>query len=69
MVGDWRKKNIFYDLSYQTEKVMEKCGMQPFDKFILSYKKISPIKLLLPQCKRLGYSSKVHQYLLIYKKP
>ena len=69
MFGDWRKKNVFYDLSYQTEKVMEKCGMKPFDKVILSYKKISPIKLLLPQCKRLGYSSKVHQYLLIYRKP
>jgi len=68
MVGDWRKKNVFYDLSYQTEKVMEQCGMKPFDKVILSYKKISPISMLLPQCKRFGYSSKVHQYLLIYEK-
>jgi hypothetical protein len=68
MVGDWRKKNIFYDLGYQTEKVMEKCGFKPFDKVILSHKKISPIKLMLPQAKRFGYTPKVHQYLYIYEK-
>ena len=68
MVGDWRKNHKFYDLTYQTEKIMERCGMTPFDKIILSYKKISPIKIMLPQVKRLGYTVKVHQYLLIYKK-
>ena len=68
MVGDWRKKYVFYDLTYQTEKVMEQCGMKPFDKVILSYRKNTPISMLLPQCKRFGYSSKVHQYLLIYEK-
>ena len=30
MVGDWRKKNVFYDLTYQTEKIMEKYNMVPF---------------------------------------
>ena len=68
MVGDWRKKNIFYDFGYQTEKVMETCGFKPFDKVILSHKKISPIKLMLPQAKRFGYTPKVHQYLYIYEK-
>jgi DNA modification methylase len=68
MVGDWRKNHKFYDFTYQTEKILERCGMIPFDKIILSYKKISPIKIMLPQTKRLGYTVKVHQYLLIYKK-
>lgn len=68
MVGDWRKNHVFYDFTYQTEKIMERCGMKPFDKIILSYKKISPIKIMLPQTKRLGYTVKVHQYLLIYEK-
>lgn len=68
MVGDWRKNHVFYDFTYQTEKIMERCGMIPFDKIILSYKKISPIKIMLPQTKRLGYTVKVHQYLLIYEK-
>lgn len=66
MVGDWRKNHKFYDFTYQTEKILEKCGMKPFDKVVLSYKKISPIKLMLPQAKRLGYTVKVHQTLLIY---
>ena len=61
-------KNIFYDFTYQTEKIMEKCGLKPFDKVVLSQKKISPIKIQMPQAKRLGYTVKVHQYLLVYKK-
>ena len=68
MVGDWRKNHKFYDLTFQTEKILQKHGMKPFDKVILSYKKISPIKLMLPQAKRLGYTVKVHQTLLVYKK-
>ena len=68
MVGDWRKKNIFYDFTFQTEKIMEMCGMKPFDKVVLSQKKISPIKLHMPQAKRFGYTVKVHQTLLVYEK-
>lgn len=68
MVGDWRKNHKYYDLIYQTEHFLKKHGMEPFDKVILSYEKISPIKLMLPQAKRLGYTVKVHQMLLIYKK-
>ena len=69
MVGDWRKKNIFYDFTYQTQKIMEKCGMKVFDKVCLSQKKIYPIKLHMPQAKRFGYTVKVHQTLLVYQKP
>lgn len=68
IIGDWRKNHKYYDFTYQTEKIMEKCGMKPFDKVILSQKKISPIKIQLPQAKRLGYTVKVHQTLLVYKK-
>jgi hypothetical protein len=48
---------------------MEKCGMRVFDKVVLSQKKIYPIKLHMPQAKRLGYTVKVHQTLLVYEKP
>lgn len=68
MVGDWRKNHIYYDFTFETERILKKHGMKLFDKVILSYKKISPIKLMLPQAKRLGYTVKVHQYLLIFKK-
>ena len=50
---DWRKNHKFYDFTYQTEN-NGKCGLKPFDK-IISHKKISPIKIMLPQTKRLGY--------------
>ena len=66
LLGDWRKNHKYYDFVYQTEKIMEKLGMKPFDKVILSSKKQSKIKIMLPQAKRLGYSVKVHQILLVY---
>ena len=68
MVGDWRKNHVYYDFTFETERIFKKHGMKLFDKVVLSYKKISPIKLMLPQAKRLGYTVKVHQYLLIFKK-
>ena len=68
VLGDWRKNHKYYDFVYQTEKIMEKLGMKPFDKVILSSKKQSKIKIMLPQAKRLGYSVKVHQILLVYMK-
>jgi len=42
--------------------------MMPFDKVVLSSKKYSKIKVMLPQAKRLGYTVKVHQILLVYYK-
>ena len=68
VLGDWRKKGIYYDFVFQTEKIMEKLGMKPFDKVILSHKKQAKIKIMLPQVKRLGYTVKVHQILLVFEK-
>ena len=48
---------------------MEELGMKAFDKVVLSNKKQSKIKIMLPQCKRLGYTAKVHQILLVFEKP
>lgn len=69
VLGDWRKNKIYYDFVFQTEKIMEKLGMKPFDKIILSHKKQAKIKIMLPQVKRLGYTVKVHQILLVFEKP
>ena len=68
VLGDWRKNHKYYDFTYQTEKIMEKLGMKPFDKVVLSAKKQTKIKIMLPQAKRLGYTAKVHQILLVYVK-
>ena len=67
-VGDWRKKKKYYDLTYQTEKIFEKCGLTPVDKVILSRKKVSKIKVMAPQALKMGYTVKVHETLLIYEK-
>ena len=39
MVGDWRLKGIFYNLSYDTEKIMYDLGFKLHDKVICNQKK------------------------------
>ena len=68
MVGDWRKKGIYYDLEYEVCKMFKSYGASVVDKIVVSRKKISKIKIMLPQCKRLGYSVRVHENLLVFKK-
>lgn len=68
MVGDWRKNHIYYDLEYQVNKIFAELGATPFDKVVISRKKVSKIKIMLPQAKRLGYSVRVHENLLVFKK-
>lgn len=68
-VGNWRAKKVFYDLEYHTQRIFENAGCECVDKVIISRKKVSKIKIMLPQAKRLGYTVKVHETLLVYKKP
>lgn len=68
MAGDWRKNGVYYDLVFQIEKMMADCGATIIDKLVVSRKNISKIKIMLPQCKRLGYSVRVHENLLVYRK-
>lgn len=68
MVGDWRKNKKYYGLDYETTHIMDKLGYSTFDKVIVSRKKISKIKIMLPQAKRLGYTVKVHETLLVFKR-
>ena len=69
VVGDWRKAHKLYDFTFQTELIMHRLGMLPFDKVILSHKRQAPLKCMIYQTKRLGYACKVHQTLLVYDKP
>lgn len=69
MVGNWRKAGIYYDLQYETDKIMKGNGLITFDKVVVSRKGISKIKIMLPQCRRLGYSINIHEHLLVYRKP
>lgn len=67
MVGDWRSGGEYYDLTFQTEKMLWRLDMKPHDKVVVSRKTISKIKIMLPQAKRLGYTVKVHENLLVYR--
>jgi DNA modification methylase len=68
MVGDFRKKGIYYNLSYETEKMMNELGFATYDKVIVSQKKTTPYLRMIRNCSKFLYSAKVHQYLLIFKK-
>lgn len=69
MVGDWRSNGVYYDLEYQTNKIMSDMGATPFDKVIVSRKNTSKIKVMVPQAVRMGYTVHVHEVLLVFKKP
>ena len=68
MTGDWRDNGVYYDLTFRTELIMHKLGFKPFDKVIVSRLGISKVKIMLPQAKRLGYTVKVHETLLVFRK-
>jgi DNA modification methylase len=69
MVGDWRKNHIYYDLEFEVSSMFKEFGAKIVDKVVVSRSKISKIKIMLPQAKRLGYSVRVHENLLVFQKP
>jgi DNA modification methylase len=68
MVGDWRKDHKYYDLEYEVSGMFKGYGASIVDKVVVSRKKVSKIKIMLPQAKRLGYSVRVHESLLVFRK-
>ena len=69
MVGEWRKGHKYYDLEFLTRRVSDDLGAEIFDQVVVSRRTVSKIKIMLPQAKRLGYSVRVHESLLVFKKP
>jgi hypothetical protein len=69
MVGDWRKKHKYYDLEHCVCDIFNRLDAEIVDKIVVSRKKVSKIKIMLPQAKRLGYTVRVHENLLIFRKP
>jgi DNA modification methylase len=68
MVGEWRRNHVYYDLEGVTRRIMDDLGASMFDQITVSRKKVSKIKIMLPQAKRLGYTVRVHESLLVFKK-
>lgn len=69
LVGDWRAAHKYYDLTHQTRRcLIDECGATLWDEVVISRRSISKIKIMLPQAKRLGYTVKVHETLLVFQK-
>lgn len=69
MVGEWRSNHKYYDLEGVTRRIMHSLGAEIIDQVTVSRKNISKIKVMLPQAKRLGYTVRVHESLLVFRKP
>ena len=68
MVGDWRKNHTYYPLEYEVCDMFDQLNTTVIDKVVVSRSKVSKIKIMLPQAKRLGYSVRVHENLLVFRK-
>jgi hypothetical protein len=68
-VGDWRKNHVYYDLDRHVGNIYAYLGAEVVDKVVISRKKVSKIKIMLPQAKRLGYTVRVHENLSVFRKP
>lgn len=69
MVGEWRANHKYYDLEGVTRRIMHSLGAEMVDQVTVSRKNVSKIKVMLPQAKRLGYTVRVHESLLVFRKP
>ena len=68
MVGEWRKNKIYYDLDWEVNRMFKEFGAEIVDKVVVPRKKVSKIKIMLPQAKRMGYTVRVHENLSVFKK-
>jgi len=68
VVGDFRIKGKFYDYSTDLINIFRKVGFELFDKVIIDKSVNYRISLFMPQADRLGYTVKLHEYLLVFKK-
>ena len=68
MVGNWRKKGVYYDLSLMTKSIFKNLGAITIDCVIISRIKKTKISIMLPQAKRLGYTVNLHEELLVFEK-
>lgn len=66
IVADFRKSGILYDFSTDVINSFKGEGFSLFDKIILDKSKRYRIPLFIPQADRMGYTVKVHEYILVF---
>ena len=68
LVGDWRKNHRYFDLTFETERILKECGLTFHDKVIFSHAKRMNAAAHAAQAVRLGTTAKVHESLVVMKK-
>ena len=68
VVGDFRIKGKLYDYSTDIINLFNSCGFEIFDKIIIDKSINYRISMFLEQAERLGYTVKLHEYILVFKK-
>lgn len=69
MAGDWRAKGVYYDLMFQIESMFQRMGALPYDKLVVSRKALTPIQFYLAMARKHKFSVKLHEYLVVFRKP
>lgn len=69
MVCDWRSKGKYFDLAWHTQRIFKYLGAETQDQLVVSRKGISKIKVMIPQAVTNGYVVKVHESLMVFRKP
>lgn len=69
LTGDWREAGVYYDLSFQVQRIFDCLSATTIDQVVVSRRTISKVKIMIPQAVRLGYTVKVHETLNVFQKP
>lgn len=68
VTGNWRNQGVYYELTYETEKIMERLGFVKHDMVVLSRKGLFNPLIQLPQSKKFKRSIKCHETLNVWVK-
>jgi len=68
VVGDFRKKGIFYDFSTDTINIFKANSFSIFDKVIIDKSINYRVPIFLKQADKFGYTVKLHEYILVFQK-
>lgn len=68
VVGNFRAGGVFYDFVFDFKAMMLKLGSKLFDEVILNSRKLYNVSICIKQCRAQGYTVKVHEHFLVFKK-
>lgn len=66
--GSWRHDGVHYDMPHALKCIFYRAGWNFHDSVIISRLGRSKVKVMIPQALRLGYTVRVHEELLVFKR-